>query len=509
MALEDVVEGVVGEYEQLGKGSALYQIVKSAIELTRLEKGLQSVFTQFVEATARLFHKKKTPYERIFEYLQWRLPELHEGGQHSNLYRQVTPNVVIDELYIMFYLLGWLPRIVNSERIRLKGSEALRLMSIGNANLGGADAKRREDSRFYSLAWRVTQRHIRKIGAGGPLWTDLVGQVLKFPPLAQRYRPIESFRYFMETRYNFDRYVVERLRQHLAGERPIVTKAGLVSIEPLKNLELLRRVAIENGSDTSLKGLLSEVTYSEKQGGKSWIGYEDLAGRLTDVEVFHGIPLSHRIIMGKPNEDDDYMLLKAIMFGRLPITYRGRKRRFKERDDLYMALGFQDAFRNSKWCAEELIPVFRRAKTRHERHRGLSPAGLMSKVLSGEEVAEKYGNTATEQIYCLLVVHQLREYIRPRLTGRLPFSRNGGKAWLKPGKNLRLLMPQSRDGDPMLRRAYHQLWARRDFFDRGYWDVVEQVLAEPAAVAFHGKANTRHDISPYVPEAVAKAFSAA
>lgn len=506
VALEDVVEGLVSEYEQLGRGSALYKVVESAIRLTDPEKGLQSDSLQLLATTATLFHKKRAPHRRIFEYLNWRLPQLHEGGQHDNLYRQVTPNGVIDELYVVFYLLGWLPRIVNGEKIRLNNSEALKLMSIASASLGGEEVERREDSRFYSLVWRVSQRHIREIGAGGPLWTDLVGQVLKFQPLMSKYRPVESFRYFMETRYNFDRYIVERLRQYLAGERPVETEAGLVFIEPLKNLELLRRVNIEKGRDISLKDLLSAVTYSEKNGGKSWIEYQDLAGRLADVEAFHSIQLNHRIIMGKPNEDDDYVLLKAIVLGKVPVTYKGRRRRFKEREDLYMAIGFiGDSFRNTELCAEELIPVFRRARTRYEQHRGLSPAELMAKVLSDEGVVDKLGCTTPEQVYCLLVVHQLKEYLRPRVVGRFRFVRNGEKVLLGPGENLEVLRPQSRAADPVLKRTYHQLWARRGLFDEGYWDIVEQEFARPKAVAYHGKAQTRRDISPYASAAVGEA----
>lgn len=508
MALEDVVEGWIEEYEKTrnGIGSMLHSLVSPMIKLTDPESGLQSHSLEMFETVAELIPGRHTPKRVMLAYLAWRLPELHKGGSSSGLYSRLTPEVVVDELYILFYLCGWLPRIVNGEHVKMTGPDSLKLMSFASAKIKGSEKQERTDSRFYRLVTRVSQRsataryteHPPRIIS--PVWTDLVGHVLQFPLLRLRYRPVESFRIYMEGRYNFDKYVVERLKQYMLGA-PIDTVDGVARIGPLKNLELLRIVNIQRGTDSSLEGLVTEVIYNEKRGGKNWTQYIDLAGRDKEVEVFHGVPLNSGIITGKPTEANDYAILKSVVLGKVQVTYGGRKLCIATGDDLYMLLGVQEAFATPEWCAEELIPIFNRARYRYDQHRGSSPKQLLGKVLADEDVVEKLGRITPEQIYCLLIVHQLKEYVRPGVVGRQPFMSNGEKVFILPGENLHLLQPQAKSGDPVLKGFYHRLWDRQDFFDRGYWDVLEEVLAEEAAVNYHGTALKRQDASPLVHKA--------
>ena len=509
MGLEAVVEGWFDEYEQRKSSSMLFKLVSSSIKLVSGQSGSEAAWQQLLDATGSLMTQK--PNRLILEYLQWRLPLL----QKVLIYPELKPDFVVEELEVMLYAAGWLPRIVKGEKVYVD-DEQIKLLSLASAKVGGAEKDEREDTRFYRLVMRVFQRNFRDVrnraGIARPGWNELVAQVLKFPPLQHT-----NFTQYLaeeepEVERRFDEVTVSGLRQYMKGVRAVQTPSGQVRIEPLRNLNLLGRAEIERGDDASLRSLLRSTRNAEKKGGPTWGDYLDHVGVLDDVVDFHyGIAVNRNIIAGHPTERDDYNYAKSVVLGIIPVTYRGKKKQVLEAEDLCMLIGFRKDFRNSDKCAEELLPVFRRAQSRYEGERGKPPTQFLNAVLADKEVAAKYGtkhgSMTTQDIYFIWAAHHLKEFLRPRVTGELPFSYGNEEVLIMPGENLHVLRPESKFCDPRISRFNKQMRWYKVTIGTGYWDIVEEVLAEPAAVSYHGRAMKRQDISPG-PAAVAAVTSA-
>ncbi len=181
MSLESIVKGLVSKYEneikKTRKRSTLYLLAAEYAVLAN--NGTEKALGDTV-AKPFAYHEFG---RATLEYLNWRLPKLNA------VYAKVTPEAIVNELYIFFYLEGWLPRIVDGREVYLSSDDDLKHMSITRAHLKGRENELIEDERFYKLVSRISQGHHRD---KCPDWRTLVSQVLQFPELKERYSQLDS-----------------------------------------------------------------------------------------------------------------------------------------------------------------------------------------------------------------------------------------------------------------------------------------------------------------------------
>ncbi len=191
MPLEHLVEDWIDDYEAKGRDSALFKLVKSSVELTTPKKKSKHSWKMLVGAASSMLDAD-SPQKLVADYLLWRLPNWRWKTNHrkANLY------TLIDELYVLFYLQGQLPRIVNSEKVYLSTPEQLELMRVSQAHLEGKLSEQREDIRFYRLMARTMKKKSRTFM---PSWTALVDKVFQFGPVRERYSGLESFSAYLKT----------------------------------------------------------------------------------------------------------------------------------------------------------------------------------------------------------------------------------------------------------------------------------------------------------------------
>lgn len=492
MALETIVEPLVEEYESKGENSKLYSLVSFAT--SALTDGtFNGKLNEFLLNLGNLFGKGHIPYRFMLEYLTWRFPLIKGRDDYNG---KASARAMINELEALWYMSGMLPLQVNmesGERVLLQTQSDYR--HLRPISIGVTEPTRRNDIRAFRLYRRVTEQHRSH---NGPNWTTLLNLVLTFPPLHKKMRPTGSFSDVVTSNEEaaFDDYVIGKLVQYLAGEKPIaVSSDGDVrTIEPLSGLELLTTVKMRQGQDRELSDLFKDVRYRKlSRGGKTWNDYLDLAGKVDKVVNYHGMAVNPRIVSGQWAEEDDYSLLKAVAVGKIPVFYNGVEVTVSAKENLYVFMGFKS--RKPGKSPELLIPAFRRSAWRHKKDKGRNPALLLAAVLADPEVAGKIGNMSLADVEAQWYINCFKGEVRAMLTGQRILSYQGREMRILPGKNFHILRSESRYAGHFVKSLYKRINWHFSETDMTYYDFINEVGAEAEVVEYHrGSAVNREAI---------------
>ncbi len=511
MAIDTIVEKLVGGYEEKGKESTLHNVVENAVLKFTPESPNSAQTSTYLSELAYLFGKGHIPYRYMFEYLAWRIPKIlqsDEGKKYLSVPR------MINELEALWYAAGMLPITINKEtgeKTLLKNPEDYN--HLRPSSLGVVNSKKRNDIRAFRLYRRVTEASRNH---GGPNWVSLLDIVLSFPLLMRDKKLSASYREIVDrgTQFEFDIYAANVIEDYLTGQKAVVVneKGDEQTIQPLSGLELLMPKNIRNGHDEGLTQLLAEVRYRARiNQGWPWGTYLNRAGKTDKSIAYHRMPVSSRMVSGKWNEEDTYNYQKAIALGRIPVTYKGKKVYVGSREDIYVFMGFKKPFRTPDKSAEELIPVFKRARVRYE-HRterkpegeSVSPSQLLQKVLQDPEVIAAIGEVTLGYIEAQWYINHFKDEVRSWLLGKKDVLVNGHKTRIRPNENLYLLMPESPNAPEFLYRLSRQMRWHIGKTGLSYYDFIDLVGAEKEVIEYHrGNRISRETINPNFVRSVA------
>lgn len=511
MAIDSIVEKLVKGYEEKGVESTLNNVVENAVLRFMLESPNSAQTSAYLSELAYLFGKGHIPYRYMFEYLSWRIPKmLQSGGDRSYL----SVPAMINELEALWYAAGMLPLTVNKEtgeKILLKNPEDY--SHLRPINLGVTNPEKRNDIRAFRLYRRVTEASRNH---GGPNWTSLLNIILSFPLLMRDKKLSASYREIVDygAQFEFDIYIVNTIEDYLTGQKEVVVneKGDKRTIQPLSSLELLMPKNIGNGYDKELTQLLAEVKYRSRiKQGWPWGIYLNRAGKTDKSIAYHGMPVSSRMVSGKWNEEDDYNYQKAIALGRIPVTYNGKKVYVRSRENTHVFMGFKKPFRTPDKSAEELIPVFKRARIRYEhgttrnsKGEGVSPAQLLQRVFQDPEVIGAIGEVTLDYIESQWYLTYFKDDVRSLLLGKKAILVNGHKTRIRPNENLYLLRPESPNAPEFLYRLSQQMRWHWEKTGLVFYDFIDLVGAEPEVIRYHrGNKITREAINPNLARSIA------
>lgn len=436
-----------------------------------------------------------TAVKLVRDFIQYKIPLFVD----QKVYAKINHGVIMDEIYVLAYLLGMLPITIDekSTRLRIAPQDNLDLLTIKSSKDG-------YDIRLNNLQMRIVQRAARK---QAPNYWDITQHTARFGRVKTYHeRELNRFRDFHMNSMGAAFLTGE---DYLTGRKELWKdeNGNPIRIGPMENLEELTFYKIdahrrENPELWRLRTWLLE-------NNTSWDVYLRRLGKRKRVVKFHGRPLYSGDFDGRYSKEEDRELLKLKVLGQIPVPMSdGTKKYLKKPEDLYVLIPYCDAghggskvFREvlDEIADQQLIGAFRRTYERHIKTWGPTPTEYLDGMLRDRKVRIRYGPNRQgtfllthQDVYTFAaerkIVLQLRDIIIKEFQEA---DKETALAELRPYRNQRNLAIYKSV-------IWYQLPSK---IGRHYYDLLEKAALEPTAATvlapyLEGKPLTRYDINP-------------